>query len=257
MSARAMWKGVITFDDVRVPVKLYSAIEDRNIRFRLLHEDDGVPVSQRMINPSTGAVVEYADVERGFEVEADRFVMLDEDELESLEPEPSREIHVTRFVDPAEINHQWYDRPYYLGPDENDVTCHSFARALEATGKEGVARWVMRKKRYLGALRARDGHLMLITLRHAGEVIPPSQLEAPSGRALDTKEREMAEKFIVALEEDFEPERYRDEYRERVAHLIEIKRKGGEIEPEEYEERKEEEGELLELLQASLEAVSQ
>lgn len=252
---RAMWKGVLAFDAVRLPVKLYAALEDRNIRFRLLHAEDGVPVEQRMVNPRTGGTVEHADALRGLEIEPERFVLLSPEELEAVEPEPSRDIRVTRFVEPDRINHQWYERPYFLGPDENDAAYHAFARALEAKGREGVARWVMRKTEYRGALRARDGYLMLVTLRASGDVIPASALEAPAGRALDPREREMAEKFIAALEEEFDPEQYRDEYRERVARLIEIKRKGGTIEVEEYEEKEEPE-ELLTLLEASLKAVA-
>jgi DNA end-binding protein Ku len=253
--ARAIWKGVLRFGDIRLPVKLFSAIEDRSIRFRLLHREDRVPLKQRMVNPRTGAAVEYRAARRGLQVEPDRIVMLSEDELAALEPEPSRDIGITRFVDPAAINHQWYDRPYYLGPDEDAGAYHALARALAARQKEGVARWAMRKKRYLGALRAQDGHLMLITLRHAEAVIPASDLEAPSGRPLGEKERAMGERFIAALTEDFEPERYRDEYRERVSALIEIKRRGGVLEPETYQEKPPSD-ELLELLEASLEAVS-
>ena len=254
VTARAMWKAVVGFGDTRLPVKLYSALQDRNIRFRLLHSDDLVPLEQRMINPRTDATVEFAEAWRGLEVEADRIVVLSDEEREALEPEASRDIEVTRFVDPSLINHQWYVRPYYLGPDENDASYYAFARALESRGVEGVARWVMRKKRYLGALRAQEGHLFLVTLRHAGEVISATELEAPTGRDLAKRELEMAEKFVKALEEDFEPERYQDDYRERVAKLIEIKRKGGVVEPEAYEE-KEGSDELLELLEASVEAL--
>jgi DNA end-binding protein Ku len=246
---------VIRFGDERLPVKLFSAVEDRNIRFRLLHEPDRVPVQQRMINPSTGAVVDLAEVRKGVEIEPDRFVLVTDEDTKEIEPEDSRDILITRFLDPSLINHQWYERPYHLGPDDNPTSYYSFARVLERKGLERVARWVMRKKRYRGALRARDGHLLLITLRHAGEVIPRSELEAPSGRKLEAKERDMAVKFIKALEEDFEPDRYEDEYRERVAHLIEIERRGGTVKIEEYEEPKAPD-ELLELLEASLAAVS-
>lgn len=252
---RAMWKGVLTFDTVRLPVKLYAALEDRTIRFRLLHGEDRVPVEQRMINPRTGAKVEHAEALRGLEVESERFVLVSPEDLEAIEPESSRDIRITRFVNPDRIHHPWYDRPYFLGPDENDSAYHAFARALETKEREGVARWVMRKSEYRGALRARDGYLMLVTLRHASEVISASALEPPAGRVLDPKEREMAGKFIAALEESFDPEQYRDEYRERVARLIEIKRKGGTIEVEDYEEKEEPE-ELLTLLEASLRAVA-
>jgi DNA end-binding protein Ku len=254
VTARAMWKAVLVLGDTRLPVKLYSAVQDRKIRFRLLHAVDLVPLEQRMINPETEARVEFAETRRGIEVEADRIVMLSDEEREALEPEPSRDIEVTRFVDPGLVSHQWYVRPYYLGPDESDASYHAFAHALESRGVEGIARWVMRKKRYLGALRARDGHLFLMTLRHTGEVISASELEAPTGRELSKRELDMAEKFVKALEEAFEPERYEDDYRERVAKLIELKGKGGTVEPAAYEE-KEAPDELLELLEASLEAL--
>jgi DNA end-binding protein Ku len=254
VTARAIWKAELRLGDTRLPVKLYSAVSDRNIRFRLLHSDDLVPLQQRMINPRTKATVEFAEARRGIEVEADRMVILSDEDREALEPEASRDIEVTRFVDPSLINHQWYVRPYYLGPDGSAAAYYAFARALQSRGVEGVARWVMRKKRYLGALQARHGHLILVTLRHAGEVIAATELEAPTGRELAERELDMAEKFVRALEEDFEPERYRDEYRDRVAKLIEIKRQGGTVEPEEYEE-KDAPDELLELLEASLEAI--
>lgn len=253
--ARAMWKGVISFSGIRLPVKLYAAVEDRTIRFRLLHAIDRVPVKQRMVNPLTGSIVEHGKARRGLEVERDRFVLLRDQELEALEPQPSRNIAVTRFIDPQAVNHQWYDRPYYLGPDGNPADYYAFARALEQRGREGIAHWVMRKKRYLGALRAESGHLMLMTLRHAEEVIPPEDLEAPSGRPLEARERDMGERFINALVEAFEPSRYHDEYRERVMQLIELKRRGGTVETAPVVE-KHASDDLLQLLEASIESVS-
>ncbi|MBW3539361.1 MAG: Ku protein, partial [Planctomycetes bacterium] len=189
MAARAIWKGVITFDDVRLPVKLYSAVQDRNIHFHLLHDQDMVRVRQRMVNPETDETVSPTDAQRGYEVERGVFVVLHKDELEKLVPEDSRDIEITRFVDPSEINHQWYVRPYYLGPDgDDDADYFALAQALSRQQKEGVARWVMRKKAYVGALRAEGDYLMLIALRHAGEIISASELEPPAGRKLDAKE---------------------------------------------------------------------
>jgi len=143
VSVRAMWKAVLGFGDTRLPVKLFAAVQDRNIRFRLLHADDLVPLEERMINPHTEATVEFAEAQRGIEVEAGRMVVLSDEEREALEPEASRDIEVTRFVDPSLINHQWYAQPYSLGPDGSDAAYYAFARALESRGVEGVARWVM------------------------------------------------------------------------------------------------------------------
>jgi DNA end-binding protein Ku len=251
--ARAMWKGVIRFGDVAAPVKLYSAVQDRGVSFRLLHHKTLQPVKQRMVNPATGDVVPYAEVRRGYEVEEGVFVILEEDELESIQPEPSRDIEVTRFLDPSLINHQWYDRPYHLGPDGDVGAYYALVEALEAGEKEGLAHWTMRKKAYTGALRAEDGHLVLITLRSAEEVISASALEPPKGRQPDPKELKMAEQLVAALEDEFDPSAYRDEYRDRVLELVEAKAEGKTLKFRKPEDRREAE-DLAASLEASLKA---
>ena len=188
MGARAIWKAELHLGDETVPVKLYSAVQDRNIHFKLLHEPDQVPLQQRRVNPLTDETVPYEATRRAYEAERDLFVVLDEDELASAEPPPSRAITVTRFVDPALINHQWYERPYYLGPDGHEDDYFALAAALAKQNKEGVARWTMRNKGYVGALRAEGPYLMLIALRSADEIIPAAELEPPSGRQLAKEE---------------------------------------------------------------------
>lgn len=235
MAARAIWKGVIRFEDVELPVKLYSAIEDRNVHFRLLNEKTKNRLKQRMVNPSTGKAVEYSEARRGVEVDPGVFVLLDEEEQEELKPEKSREIRLSGFVDPETIHHQWYDRPYYLGPDENEVDYFSFVEALARQEKEGVAHWVMRNKEYAGALRVEAGYLMMVTLRSADGIIEASALEAPQGRDLNPKEEELGERFIDTLEAEFDPDAYHDEYRGRVLQLIEAKQAGQTLDVEEYE----------------------
>ena len=251
--ARAIWKGVITFEDVEVPVKLYSAVQDRGVHFRLLHEKDMEPVQQKMVNPITGKPVAYEDVRRGYEVERGVFVLLDGEELAAVEPEASRTIQITRFVPPDAITHQWYDRPYYLGPDEDDEAYFALAQALSKGKREGVARWVMRKKSYVGALRAEGDHLALVTLRHAGEVVPASALEAPGGRALDDREVGMAKQLLAALEDEFEPTAFRDEFRDRVLEFVQSKAAGGTIELKRVEKKAPEKS-LAEMLKASIAA---
>jgi DNA end-binding protein Ku len=251
--ARAIWKGIIRFGDVTAPVKLYSAVQDRGVSFRLLHEKTLQPVKQRMVNPVTGDVVPYAEVQRGYEVEEGVFVVLEEEELESIQPEKSRDIAVTRFLDPSLINHQWYDRPYHLGPDEDVQAYYALVAALEAEEKEGLAHWTMRNKAYTGALRAEAGHLVLITLRSAEEVIPASALEPPKGREPDPKELKMAEQLVAALEDEFDPAAYRDEYRDRVLELVEAKVEGKTLTFRKPEDRREAE-DLTASLEASLKA---
>lgn len=224
--ARAIWKGVIRFSGAEVPVKLYSAVEDRTVRFRLLHEKSGRPVKQRMVDPASGDVVEHDEIRRGYEVESGSFVVLDDEDLEGVQPESSRDIEITRFLDPQVIGHPWYDRPYHLGPDGDAEGYFALVDALEAEAKEGLARWTMRNREYVGALRAVDGHLMMITLRHADEVIPASALEPPSGRAPEKQELKMAEQLVSALSGAFDPEDFEDEYRGRVLELVEAKAEG-------------------------------
>ena len=224
--ARAIWKGVIRFGTAEVPVKLYAAVRDRSVHFRLLHGRSKAPVKQRMVDPTTGKEVPYEEIWRGFEVEEGVFVMLDEEELAELEPEPSRDIEVTRFLPVGTLDHQWYDRPYHLGPDGSNADYLALVKALEKEGREGIARWTMRKKSYSGALRVEEDHLVLITLRHAEEVIPVSALEAPKGRKPDARELKMARQLVAALEAPFDPTEWRDEYRDRVLELVEAKAEG-------------------------------
>lgn len=129
--ARAIWKGVIRFGDHEVPVKLYSAAQDHTVRFRLLHAGTGRPVKQRMVNPETGEVVPYDEIRRGYELEEGTFVVLDDEELEALQPEKSREIESLQFQAPAVIDHRWYDRPYHLGPDGDPEPYFALVSSLE------------------------------------------------------------------------------------------------------------------------------
>ncbi|HEX8696607.1 MAG TPA: Ku protein [Longimicrobium sp.] len=226
MGARAIWKAHVRFGAVDVPVKLYSAVQDRSVHFRLLDAKRKEPVRQHMVDPDTEKVVDPADIRRAYETDEGVLVILDEEELEKAVPPASRDIEVTRFVPPEEITHQWYDRPYWLGPDEEEGRYFALAQALRKRGVEGVARWVMRKKEYVGALRAEGDYLMLITLRHAGEVVPASALSPPTGRELEEREVGMARQLVAAMEDEFDIAAYRDEYRERVLELVEAKAAG-------------------------------
>jgi DNA end-binding protein Ku len=254
MAARAIWKGVIRFGDFRLPVKLYSAAVDRTVHFHLLHEQDLTRVRQRLVDPETGDVWDYQETRRGCEVERGVFVMLNEQELAAAEPEASREIAVDCFVDPPQVHHQWYLRPYYLGPDGDRDTYFTLVQALQREQLVGIAQWVFRRKQYAGALRSEGGALMLITMRYAGEVIAAAELEPPKGREFQRKERDMAEQLLHTLDSDFQPEEFHDEYRQRVLDLIEAKRTGEQVEVAEAEPDPTEEDSLSNALEASLSA---
>lgn len=226
MAARAIWKGNLKLNSTKVPVKLYSAVQDHSVHFHILDQKSKTRVKQHMIEPDSGKEVASEEIQKGFEVEPGTFVILEPEELEKLEPEASREIEITQFVPPEEIPPEYYDRPYYLGPDGDQVAYFALAEALKNKEREGVARWVMRKQPYVGALRAEDDHLVLLTLRHAEEVLSAKDLPRPAGRAPDKKELSMAKQLVELLEGEFDPKDYKDEYRERVMEFIEKKAKG-------------------------------
>ncbi len=229
MAIRAMWKGVLHFDSILVPVKLYGAIEDRNVHFRLLHRKDLEPVHQHLINPETDEVVPYEETRRAFITEAGDRVLLDRPELAALEPQPSRDIEVLAFLPLHEIDHRWYDRPYYLGPDEDGAAFFALTEALEEMQVEGLARWVMRNKSYAGALQLYQGQPMLMSLHHAEETIPLEALKAPTGPALDPRELGMAHQLIEMLASEFEPQEYHDEFRDRVLEMLAAKAQGKQV----------------------------
>ena len=255
MAARAIWKGVVKIGSIGLPVKLYSAVKEHTVHFRLLHKTDHAPVKQKLVNPDTGDEVDSKGVQKAFPAGRGRLVLLESEELEKLEPKESRDIEITRFVDPADVDHRWYERAYYLGPDGNSADYFAAAAALEKKGREGIARWVMRKKSYIGALRAEDGYLMLITLRHADEVIDAGALEAPGGRPLQQREIQMAEQLVASLADTFEPTQFQDEYRERVMELIELKSKGKKPKVVAFRPKKTDESKLADALEASLAGV--
>lgn len=224
--ARAMWKASLVTGDAAIPVKLYSAVEDKGVHFRLLHQRDHVPVEQRMIDPKTGQEVSREHIVRGLELERGLFVVLRDEELEALRPKPSRDIAVTRVVARSAIDPSWFHRPYYLGPDGQTADYFALSRVLEQEDWAGIAHWVMRSKRYHAALVGRGGHLALLSLFSADEVVSADQLSAPGGPPLRKEERALAEQLVASLDAPFDPSALEDEWRERVLELIEAKAKG-------------------------------
>lgn len=254
MTARAIFKAVLMLGEQRVPVKLYSAVEDKSVSFRLLHRSDHVPVKEVLVNPTTEEVVEYADSQRGFEADGARLVVLDQDELKELEPPSSREIEITRFVPARNIDYRWYDRPYYLGPDDSEDDYFALAAALARTDSEGIARWVMRNKEYTGALRLHHGYPMLVTLKHPGELLPLPSDDLRDDSVLDATQLQLAKQLIESLAAPFDPDDYEDTYRERLLELIAEKQRGGEVSQPQTPPRSRGSSDLEAALRASLKA---
>ena len=227
MAARAIWKGELKLGSTRIAVKLYSGVVDRTVRFHILDDKHLMRVKQHMVSPDSGEEVAKEEIQKGYEIEPGKFVVVTDEELEALEPKPTREIEISEFVPPEAISQQWYERPYYLGPDGDVKNYFALVDALKNRNREGIAHWVMRNKAYVGALRAEGDYLLLVTLRNAEEVISAKDLPQPAGRAPTQKELNMAKQLVELLEEDeFNAKDYKDEYRERVMEFIEKKARG-------------------------------
>jgi DNA end-binding protein Ku len=254
--ARAIWSGAISFGLVNIPVKLYSAVSRKTVRFHQLDQADNQRIQQKRVNPRTGEEVPYENLVKGYEVGPDRYVVINPDELEALEPEKTRTIDIEDFVDLEQIDPIYYDHPYYLVPDTGAEKAYRLlVDAMEESGKVAVARVVLRSKEHLVAIRPRDGILTMETMLFEDEVIPPKDLEdAPSdGKAKTSKkELEMAQQLIDSLSGDFEPGKYRDEYRDRVLDLIERKAAGEEIVVEAPAEEPKKVPDLMAALEASI-----
>src|SRR5262249_3301420 len=171
------------------------------------------------------------DMRKAFELNRSTAVILEPDELEKLVPPESRDIEICRFVAPTALGDQWYDRPYYLGPDADEDDYFALAEALQRKNVVGIARWVMRKKRYVAALFSADGYLLLSTLRRADQVLSFSGIETGKTNAPAASELKLAQQLVASIEADFDPSAWTNEYRERLHKLIEAKARGEKIEP--------------------------
>jgi DNA end-binding protein Ku len=225
MAARAIWKGVLKIGSASVPVKMYAAVEDRGVHFHMLQNKTKSRVKQQMVTEEEEQV-EKEEIRKGYEIEPGTFVLIEAEELQKLKPKESRTISFPRFVPISALGNEWYERPYYLGPDGEGGKYFALVEALEKREVLGIAKWTMRGKAYVGALRVEEGYLALIKLRYAQEVLSARELPAPGGRQLEQKELRMAEELVGALEGTFKHEEFRNEYRGRVAKFIQAKAKG-------------------------------
>jgi DNA end-binding protein Ku len=254
--ARAIWSGAISFGLVNIPVKLYSAVSRKTVRFHQIDAESGQRIRQQRVSQATGEEVPYEQIVKGYEIGPDRYVTITPEELESLEPEKTRTIDIEAFVDLDEIDPIFYDHPYYLVPDTGAAKAHRLlVDAMQEANKVAIARVVLRQKEHLVALRPKDGVLTMETMLFADEVVPPDSLdEMPDDVAAKTSKREldMAKQLIESLSAEFEPEQYRDEYRDRVLDMIERKAQGETITIEAPTEKPKEVPDLMAALEASI-----
>jgi DNA end-binding protein Ku len=229
---RAIWSGAVSFGLVNVPIKLVSATSSKDIRFNQLHDADGGRINQKRVCSVDGEEVDYNHIVKGYDLGGGRYVIIDPEELRSIDPEASRTIDIEEFVDLAEIDPIYFEHTYYLVPEERAAKPYALlVEAMAGTGKVALGKFVLRSKQYLAALRPKDGVLVLSTMLFADEVIATADLEVATAGATKPSERElnMARQLVESLSAPFDPTKYRDDYRERVIELIEQKAEGAEI----------------------------
>ena len=256
---RAIWSGAISFGLVNIPVKLYSAVSKKTVRFHQIDAESGQRIRQQRVNPGSGEEVPYEQIVKGYEISPDRYVTITPEELESLEPQKTRTIDIEEFVDLEQIDPIYYDHPYYLAPDKGAAKAYKLLLdAMEEADKVAIARVVIRSKENLVALRSYGGAITMETMLFPDEVTQPESIEelsAVDGDVKTTKrELDMAKQLIESLSGDFDPTGYRDEYRERVLDLIERKAAGETITIEEPVAEQKEVPDLMAALEASISA---
>jgi len=256
--ARPVWSGAISFGLVNVPVKSYTAVRDHDVHFHQIDKGTGARIRNRKVSAETGKEVDADDIEMGFEIEAGRYVTFDKGELDELRPASTRSIDVTDFVDLDDVDPIYYERTYWLAPDDNDAAKRAYQllrAAMEERSKVAIGTVVMRNKQYLTAIRPLDGALAMSTMRFADEVVPRSDVdEVPDRRTKpDPKMLRMATELVDSLAADWKPDRYRDTYTDELRKRIEAKEAGEEITAEPEAEPEGKVVDLMEALQASVE----
>ena len=257
---RAIWTGAISFGMVTVPVRLYSALNRKSVRFHQLSGKSGVRIAQKRVDPQSGEEVAYEDIVKGYEIAPDRYVVIEPGELETLQPKKTRTIEIEDFVELSQIDPVFYDHPYYLAPGPGGAKPYRLlVEAMRETGKVAIARVVIRSKEQLVALRPIGDALGMATMIFADEILPAERLEelAEAGEVKTTKrELDIAKQLVDSLAGDFDPSRYSDTYRADVLALIERKAQGEEIAVQPAaEEAAVPAPDLMSALRASLDAV--
>ncbi|TLW93540.1 Ku protein [Saccharomonospora piscinae] len=259
--ARAIWSGALNFGLVTVPVELYSATQDHTVHFRQFQRGTSDRIRYRRVNERTGEEVPYDEIVKGYDLGGDEYVLIEPGELDEVAPGRSRTIDIDAFVDLEEIDPIYFQKTYWLAPSKEEFG-RAYTLLIEAmakTNRAGLARFVMRGKEYIAAVRAGDGVLVLNTLLFPEDIRVPEQeiSKLPTGVEPRGKEVDMAVSLIESMAEEWQPEDYHDTYTERVMQLIEDKREGRTITPAEEPREATKVVDLFEALSRSVEGRKQ
>jgi len=257
---RPVWNGTISFGLVAIPIKLFHAVRKQAVSFNQLDDRTMARIKYKKVSALDGDEVPEEHIVKGYEVSKDQYIVVDPDELEPFIPAATRTVEIEEFVDLDEIDPVYFDAAYYVAPGTTPKPYVLLAKAMEESGKVAIARFVMRNKQYTAAIRAEHGRLVMSTLSYADEVVDPAEIDELAGLdEIDVSEREvrMAESLVESLAATFEPEKYRDEYREQVLDLIKIKAAGEEFTLPEVVAEKPKVVDLMAALEASVKAAKE
>ena len=250
---QGIWSGTISFSLVAIPVQLVSAVRAGRVSFRMLHSKDYSPLAREMSCPEEERIVPPDEIIRGYEIGPDKYVVVTDKELESLSPERSRTIEILEFIDMKEVDLIYYDHPYYLVPSKGGEKAYRLlVEVLRQTNKAGLAKFVLRDREYLVAIKSMEGALALITLHYSEEILPDEDI-APKKEEIESEEKSRMKKIIKKMITDFDPEKYADERRKKILDLLKKKAKEkAPVEAPEIEEAGEGPADLVAALEESM-----
>jgi len=220
MAVQGIWSGTISFSLVAIPVRLVTAIKPGRVSFHLLHKKDYSRLSRKMFCPGEDAAVPPDEIVRGYEIVPDKYLLVTDEELESLSPERSRTIEIIEFIDMKEVDPIYFDHPYYLVPSKGGEKAYQLlVEVMRRTNKAGLAKFVLAEREYLVAVTSKDGALALTTLHYSDEVLPDDDILPKDGKIVAEEERRM-KKSIEQMIEDFNPGKYADDRRKKIMEIL-------------------------------------
>ncbi len=225
MAAQGIWSGTISFSLVAIPVRLVKAVEPGRVSFHLLHSKDYSRLSRKMFCPAENAMVPPGEVVRGYEILPDKYIVMTDEELESVSPERSRTVEISEFIDLKEVDPIYFDHPYYLVPSKGGEKAYQLlVEVMRRTNKAGLAKFVLSEREYLVAVFSRDGALALTTLHYSDEILPGDDIPPKKEQSEAHEETRMAESIRKMIGE-FDPGKYADGRRKKLMDLVEAKAK--------------------------------
>ena len=253
---RPIWSGLLSFGLVNIPVKLYSASEERKLKFRLLEKHELSPIRYARISQATSKEVKYEDIVRGYEYQKGDFVILDDEDFQKASPKKTKTIEIISFAEEQEIKPQYFKAPYYIEPGKNTEKAYVLLReALKRAGKVGVAQFVLKEREHVGIVKPEEDALILVELRYEDELRDPGGLNFPKTATFSPKELDVAMLLIKQLEQPFEPSNFHDTYTEELEKIISKKAEGHPVHVEEGAPATTDMKDLMEILKKSIENV--